>query len=62
MNGKCVVVYKGKMGRVQLMLLFTCGDDVSCQVVYVQEKKALEKYAVRPVRQKAGWDKTISAL
>lgn len=34
-----MLVYKGKMGCVQLMLLFTCKDDVSCQVAYVHGRE-----------------------
>lgn len=50
-NGKCVLVYKGKIGFVQLMLVFTCKDAVPCSVAYVHSggKKSLEKYAVQPV-------------
>lgn len=50
-NGKCVLVYKGKIDFVQLMLVFTCKDDVPCSVAHVHsgEKKTLEKYAVQPV-------------
>lgn len=34
-NGKCVLVYEGKIGFVQLMLVFTCKDDIPCSVAYV---------------------------
>lgn len=30
-NGKCVLVYKGKIDFVQLMLVFTCKDDILVQ-------------------------------
>lgn len=42
------------MGRVQLMLLFTCKDDAFVKShLYMQEKKkkTLGKYAVQPVLQ-----------
>lgn len=43
-NGKSVFVYKGMMGCVQLMHVFTCTDDAACRVVHVQrEKKHTEK-------------------
>lgn len=44
-NGKCVLVYKGKIGFVQLMLVFTCKDDIPCSVAYVhggEEKNHLK--------------------
>lgn len=63
--GTCVVVCKGKMGYVQLMLLFTRENDVSCWAVYVQrrkKKKTREKYVVRPVWQKTAWDRAMSTF
>lgn len=63
LNGKCVIVYKGKMGCVQLMPMFTCKDDVSCRVLFVQRKKkkrSLQQNAVGPVRQKTDWHQEMS--
>lgn len=38
-NGKCVLVYEGTIGLVQLMPLFTCNNDVPRWVAYVHRGK-----------------------
>lgn len=48
--GTCVVVCKGKMGYVQLMLLFTRENDVSCRAVYVQRREKKKKKHERSMR------------